>query len=332
MHPDVLRCAGCALTTLADPLLLLHHPLHCTLLTLLITLPAARWRCAGCSCPSAAASAMSVGTLTRAVLATAALRPRSAAVQGMRAHHSHTTLHRRWTSHHSPLCNCLHLVRHRTAHAAPCSPFAARNSSSASATPAPPSSPPSPTQLRVQPAPTFSPASFSTQPTPALPSDDWDVVIVGGGHNGLVASAYLAQRGLKVAVLERRHALGGAAVTEEIKPGYKYSRASYLFSLFRPQIVKGHPPHTHHAVPAAAVGCTHPPAKLDSKLSVVIIVLCVGLWMFRADLELKRHGLKFYFRDPSSFTPLLDGRSLMMGPVSCRCLSQHFTPLWPSVH
>lgn len=64
-----------------------------------------------------------------------------------------------------------------------------------------------------------------------------DVIIVGGGHNGLVAAAYLARRGLDVLVLERRHVIGGAAVTEELYPGFKYSRASYLAGLLRPSII-----------------------------------------------------------------------------------------------
>ena len=62
------------------------------------------------------------------------------------------------------------------------------------------------------------------------------MVVVGGGHNGLVSAGYLARLGIKTAVLERRHVLGGAAVTEEIVAGYKFSRASYNLSLLRPQI------------------------------------------------------------------------------------------------
>lgn len=55
-----------------------------------------------------------------------------------------------------------------------------------------------------------------------------DVIIVGGGHNALVSAAYLARRGLDVLLLERRAVLGGAAVTEEVVPGFRFSRASYL--------------------------------------------------------------------------------------------------------
>ena len=90
----------------------------------------------------------------------------------------------------------------------------------------------------------------------------YDSVIVGGGHNGLVCAAYLAKSGSSVCVLERRHIVGGAAVTEEIVPGYKFSRASYLLSLLRPQVMR--------------------------------------------ELELKRHGLQVYMRDPSSFTPIAE--------------------------
>ncbi|VVB18334.1 unnamed protein product [Arabis nemorensis] len=98
----------------------------------------------------------------------------------------------------------------------------------------------------------------------------WDAVVIGGGHNGLTAAAYLARGGLSVAVLERRHVIGGAAVTEEIVPGFKFSRCSYLQSLLRPCIIR--------------------------------------------DLELGKHGLKLLKRSPSSFTPCLDGRYLLLGP------------------
>ncbi|MCK9192869.1 MAG: NAD(P)/FAD-dependent oxidoreductase [Nevskia sp.] len=99
---------------------------------------------------------------------------------------------------------------------------------------------------------------------------NYDIIIVGGGHNGLVCAAYLARAGKKVLVLERNAEVGGAAVTEEIAPGYRVSVASYLISLLLPEVVN--------------------------------------------DLDLPRHGYKVLGRNPSSFTPLPDGRSLLMGP------------------
>ena len=101
-------------------------------------------------------------------------------------------------------------------------------------------------------------------------TSNYDAIIVGAGHNGLVTAAYLARAGKKVLVLERRELVGGCVVTEELWPGFKVSTASYVNSLFRPEIIR--------------------------------------------DLELKRHGFAMIPRSPSSFTPLPDGRSLLMGP------------------
>ncbi|HAX68445.1 MAG TPA: amine oxidase, partial [Anaerolineae bacterium] len=69
-------------------------------------------------------------------------------------------------------------------------------------------------------------------------SNTYDAIIIGGGHNGLVAGAYLARAGKKVVVLERRPIVGGAAVTEEIFPGYKFTEFSYVVSLLRPEIIR----------------------------------------------------------------------------------------------
>ena len=98
----------------------------------------------------------------------------------------------------------------------------------------------------------------------------YDAILVGAGHNGLVTACYLARAGLRVLVLERRHIVGGACVTEETFPGFKVSTASYVNSLFHTAIVR--------------------------------------------DLNLTSYGYEVLPRNPSSFTPFPDGRSLMMGP------------------
>jgi phytoene dehydrogenase-like protein len=97
----------------------------------------------------------------------------------------------------------------------------------------------------------------------------YQVAIVGGGHNGLVAAAYCARAGLRTIVCEQRPVIGGATLSQEIWPGYRVSVASYVCSLFDPQII--------------------------------------------SDLNLAAYGYEAYRKDPSSFTPLHDGRSLLLG-------------------
>lgn len=68
--------------------------------------------------------------------------------------------------------------------------------------------------------------------------DSYDAIVIGGGHNGLVAGCYLQRAGLKTLVVERRYIVGGACVTEEVFPGYKVSTTSYVCSLMRPEIIE----------------------------------------------------------------------------------------------
>jgi len=103
-----------------------------------------------------------------------------------------------------------------------------------------------------------------------MPAANYDAIVIGGGHNGLVTAAYLARAGRTVCVVERRAVLGGAATTEALWPGYKVSTAAYVVSLLLPEIIR--------------------------------------------DLRLPDYGFRVLPRSPSSFTPLPDGRSLLMGP------------------
>jgi phytoene dehydrogenase-like protein len=100
--------------------------------------------------------------------------------------------------------------------------------------------------------------------------ETYDAIVIGAGHNGLACAALLAQAGRSVAVYEREHVIGGAAVSETtVWPGYTLSTASYVCSLLDPWLVE--------------------------------------------TLDLRSHGFQCYRKDPYAFTPLPDGRSLLLG-------------------
>lgn len=79
----------------------------------------------------------------------------------------------------------------------------------------------------------------------------WDAIVVGAGHNGLTAAAYLGKAGLKTLVIERQPMVGGAAITEEFHPGYRNSVASYTVSLLRPEVIRelDLPRHGYRTIP-----------------------------------------------------------------------------------
>ena len=91
-----------------------------------------------------------------------------------------------------------------------------------------------------------------------IPTQTYDAIIVGGGHNGLVCAAYLAKAGKKILVLEQRHILGGAAASDEIFPGFTFSVYSYVVSLFRPRIIR-ELALTRHGYQVIPLECTFTP-------------------------------------------------------------------------
>src|SRR5512136_1273342 len=117
----------------------------------------------------------------------------------------------------------------------------------------------------------------------------YDAMVIGGGHNGLVTAAYLGRAGKKVLVLERRHLVGGAAVTEEVYPGFKFTVCSYVCSLLRPEIIRdlNLPAHGYQIIP------------VESTLTP----LPDGRYLFRgADSEENRKEIsKFSKRDAEAY-------------------------------
>ena len=87
-------------------------------------------------------------------------------------------------------------------------------------------------------SPSRQPARGRAASDGADPADRrYDAIVIGGGHNGLVNGAYLAKSGLRTLILERRHLVGGAAITEELHPGFWFTTFSYALSLLRPDII-----------------------------------------------------------------------------------------------
>ena len=94
----------------------------------------------------------------------------------------------------------------------------------------------------------------------------YDAIVVGGGHNGLVHAGYLAKAGLRTLVLERRHLVGGAAITEELMPGFHFTTFSYALSLLRPEIIQELDLVEHGFMPLMMPSGFHPTGDGDHLL------------------------------------------------------------------
>ncbi len=108
--------------------------------------------------------------------------------------------------------------------------------------------------------PTTSPSS------PTAGGSTYDAIVVGGGHNGLVNGAYLAKSGLRTLILERRHLVGGAAITEELVPGFQFTTFSYALSLLRPEIIQELDLVRHGFMPLMMPSGFHPTGDGDHLL------------------------------------------------------------------
>ena len=95
-------------------------------------------------------------------------------------------------------------------------------------------------------------------PTTGRGMSSYDAIVIGGGHNGLVNGAYLAKAGLRTLILERRHLVGGAAITEELLPGFSFTTFSYALSLLRPEIIHELDLVSHGFLPLMMPSSFHP--------------------------------------------------------------------------
>ncbi|XP_004370070.1 pyridine nucleotide-disulfide oxidoreductase domain-containing protein 2 [Trichechus manatus latirostris] len=166
---------------------------------------------------------------------------------------------------------------------------------------------------------------------------EYDAVVIGAGHNGLVAAAYLQRLGVNTVVFERRHVIGGAAVTEEIIPGFKFSRASYLLSLLRPQIytdleLKKHGLRLHLRNPYSFT-----PMQEEGTGGKVPRSLLLGTDMAENQKQIAQFSLKdaqafpryeeFMNRLVSAIDPLLDTAPVDMAAFQCGSLLQRLKSL-----
>src|SRR5215203_4939473 len=119
-------------------------------------------------------------------------------------------------------------------------------------------------------------------------ANQYDVVIVGAGHNGLTCAAYLGMAGLKVKVVERRPVVGGAAVTEEFYPGFRNSVAAYTVSLLNPKVIRDLRLHEHGL-------------KIVERRAQNFLPTLTGEYLLAAEGETERHVAKFNSADAERY-------------------------------
>ncbi|XP_071792921.1 pyridine nucleotide-disulfide oxidoreductase domain-containing protein 2-like [Asterias amurensis] len=169
---------------------------------------------------------------------------------------------------------------------------------------------------------------------------EYDAIIIGAGHNGLTASAYLQKAGLKTLVLERRHVIGGAAVTEEIVPGFKFSRCSYVLSLLRPDIykdleLKKHGLKVHIRKAYAYTPLLEAPGSSGRPRS--LLLTCDDKQTYEQIAQFSEKDAKNYFEYEHQMTaiaqaigPLLDAPPVELSALGSGSLRERLA-MWPAI-